>query len=113
VIGRIVDDPPGLVLVTTGFGGCASSTCWWATRCRASAEAAASPHGGRGRLRCRAVSYLDIACVVILVLALLHGLLKGLFRPLITWAFIIAGVAVGFGRPGVAASFAPSPGWRP
>jgi hypothetical protein len=40
------------------------------------------------------VSYLDIACVVILVLALLHGLLKGLFRPLITWAFIIAGVAV-------------------
>ena len=59
------------------------------------------------------MSYLDIACVVILVLALLHGLLKGLFRPLITWAFIIAGVAVGFGRPGVAASFAPSPGWRP
>jgi uncharacterized membrane protein required for colicin V production len=59
------------------------------------------------------VSYIDIACVVILVLALLHGLLKGLFRPLITWAFIIAGVAVGFGHPGVAASFAPSPGWRP
>jgi hypothetical protein len=51
--------------------------------------------------------------VVILVLALLHGLLKGLFRPLITWAFIIAGVAVGFGHPGVAASFAPSAGWRP
>ena len=59
------------------------------------------------------MSYIDIACVVILVLALLHGLLKGLFRPLITWAFIIAGVAVGFGRPGVAASFAPSPSWRP
>jgi uncharacterized membrane protein required for colicin V production len=59
------------------------------------------------------VSYIDIACVVILVLALLHGLLQSLFRPLITWAFIIAGVAVGFGHPGVAASFAPSPGWRP
>jgi uncharacterized membrane protein required for colicin V production len=59
------------------------------------------------------VSYIDIACVVILALALLHGLLKGLFRPLITWAFIIAGVAVGFGHPGVAASFAPSAGWRP
>jgi uncharacterized membrane protein required for colicin V production len=59
------------------------------------------------------VSYIDIACVIILVLALLHGLLKGLFRPLITWAFIIAGMAVGFGRPGVAASFAPSPSWRP
>jgi hypothetical protein len=59
------------------------------------------------------VSYIDIACVVILVLALLHGLLSGLFRPLITWAFIIAGVAVGFGNPGVAASFAPSAGWRP
>jgi uncharacterized membrane protein required for colicin V production len=59
------------------------------------------------------VSYIDIACVVILVLALLHGLLKGLFRPLITWAFIIAGVAVGFGHPSVAASFAPSAGWRP
>jgi hypothetical protein len=59
------------------------------------------------------VSYIDIACVVILVLALLHGLIKGLFRPLITWAFIIAGVAVGFGHPGVAASFAPSAGWRP
>jgi uncharacterized membrane protein required for colicin V production len=59
------------------------------------------------------VSYIDIACVVILVLALLRGLLSGLFRPLITWAFIIAGVAVGFGHPGVAASFAPSPGWRP
>ena len=43
------------------------------------------------------MSYIDIACVVILVLALLHGLLSGLFRPLITWAFIIAGVAVGFG----------------
>ena len=59
------------------------------------------------------MSYIDIACVIILVLALLHGLLKGLFRPLITWAFIIAGVAVGIGRPGAAASFAPSPGWRP
>ncbi len=59
------------------------------------------------------MSYIDIACVVILVLALLHGLLKGLFRPLITWAFIIAGVAVGFGHPSVAASFAPSAGWRP
>ena len=59
------------------------------------------------------MSYIDIACVVILVLALLHGLFQGLFRPLIIWAFIIAGVAVGFGHPGVAASFAPSPGWRP
>jgi uncharacterized membrane protein required for colicin V production len=59
------------------------------------------------------VSYIDIACVAILVLALLHGLLKGLFRPLITWAFVIAGVAVGFGHPGVAARFAPSAGWRP
>jgi uncharacterized membrane protein required for colicin V production len=59
------------------------------------------------------VSYIDIAIVVILVLALLHGLLKGLFRPLITWAFIIAGVVVGFGHPGVAARFAPSPSWRP
>ena len=59
------------------------------------------------------MSYLDIACVVILGLALLHGLLKGLFRPLITWAFIIAGVVVGFGHPGVAARVAPSPSWRP
>lgn len=59
------------------------------------------------------MSYIDIAIVVILVLALLHGLLKGLFRPLITWAFIIAGVVVGFGHPGVAARFAPSPSWRP
>jgi uncharacterized membrane protein required for colicin V production len=59
------------------------------------------------------VSYIDIACAIILVLALLHGLLKGLFRPLITWAFIIAGITIGFGHPGVAASFAPSPGWRP
>jgi len=59
------------------------------------------------------VSYIDIAIVVILVLALLHGLLKGLFRPLITWAFIIAGVVVGFGHPGVAARFDPSPSWRP
>ncbi|MGA3184740.1 MAG: CvpA family protein [Candidatus Dormibacteria bacterium] len=59
------------------------------------------------------MSYIDIACVAILVLALLHGLLKGLFRPLITWAFVIAGVAVGFGHPGVAARFAPSAGWRP
>ncbi len=59
------------------------------------------------------MSYIDIACVIILGLALLHGLLKGLFRPLITWAFIIAGVAIGFGHPGVAARFAPSPGWRP
>jgi uncharacterized membrane protein required for colicin V production len=59
------------------------------------------------------VSYIDIAIVVILVLALLHGLLRGLFRPLISWAFIIAGVVIGFGHPSVAASFAPSPGWRP
>ena len=59
------------------------------------------------------MSYIDIAIVVILVLALLHGLLKGLFRPLITWVFIIAGVVVGFGHPGVAARFAPSASWRP
>ncbi|MGO8687479.1 MAG: CvpA family protein [Candidatus Dormibacteria bacterium] len=59
------------------------------------------------------MSALDIAILVILAVALLLGFLHGLFRPLITWAFIIAGVAIGFGHPGVAARFAPSAGWRP
>ena len=59
------------------------------------------------------MSYIDIACVIILGLALLHGLLKGLFRPLITWAFIIAGVVVGFGHPEIADRFAPNVNLRP
>ena len=59
------------------------------------------------------MSALDIAILVILGVALLLGFLHGLFRPLITWAFIIAGVAIGFGHPAVAERFAPSAGWRP
>ena len=59
------------------------------------------------------MSGLDIAILVILAVALLLGFLHGLFRPLITWAFIIAGVAIGFGHPQVAARFAPSAAWRP
>ena len=60
-----------------------------------------------------AVSILDIAIVVVLAAALLLGFLHGLFRPLITWAFIIAGVIIGFGNAGAAARLAPSADWRP
>jgi uncharacterized membrane protein required for colicin V production len=59
------------------------------------------------------VSAIDIVIVVVLGLSLLSGFFRGLFRPLITWAFIIAGVAIGFGHPGVAEHFSPSAGWRP
>jgi uncharacterized membrane protein required for colicin V production len=59
------------------------------------------------------MSILDIVVIVILLAALVHGFFKGLFRPLITWAFIVAGVVIGFGHPAVAERFAPSPGWRP
>jgi uncharacterized membrane protein required for colicin V production len=60
-----------------------------------------------------AVSAIDIAIVVILLISVLLGWSHGLFRPLITWAFIIAGVVVGFGYPAIADRFAPNAGWRP
>jgi uncharacterized membrane protein required for colicin V production len=59
------------------------------------------------------VSVIDIAILVILAVALLLGFLHGLFRPLITWAFIIAGVVIGFGHPELVDRFAPSAAWRP
>jgi hypothetical protein len=68
---------------------------------------------GGERLPSGAVSYIDIGIIVILAVALLTGWWRGLLRPLITWAFIVAGVVVGFGDPSLASRFAPSPGWRP
>ena len=59
------------------------------------------------------MSAIDLAIVVILLLSVFLGWRRGLFRPLITWAFIIAGVVVGFGHPAIADRFAPNPGWRP
>ena len=53
------------------------------------------------------MSFIDVAIVVIVVLAVLIGWVRGLFRPLITWAFIIAGVVIGFGYPAIAARFRP------
>ena len=59
------------------------------------------------------MSLIDIGILVILAVALLLGFLHGLFRPLITWAFIIAGVVIGFGHPELVDRFAPSAAWRP
>jgi hypothetical protein len=59
------------------------------------------------------MSAIDIGVVIVLALALLIGWWRGLLRPLIVWAFIVAGVVVGFVRPSVAVDLAPSPGWRP
>ncbi|HXZ98851.1 MAG TPA: CvpA family protein [Candidatus Binatia bacterium] len=59
------------------------------------------------------MSDIDIGILVVLGLALITGWWRGLIGPVITWAFIVAGVVVGFGHPSVAARFAPSPGWRP
>lgn len=59
------------------------------------------------------VTAIDIGIVVVLALALIAGWWRGLLRPLITWAFIVAGAAVSFGDPALARRFAPSPAWRP
>jgi uncharacterized membrane protein required for colicin V production len=59
------------------------------------------------------VSVIDIAVILVLVSSLLFGWLRGILRPLITWAFIVAGLVIGFGHPGAAADFAPTPGIRP
>ena len=44
-IGEIRADPAGLVVLVTPLGVLVSSTCWWGTRCPASA-------GGRSPARC-------------------------------------------------------------
>ncbi|MGA8014293.1 MAG: CvpA family protein [Candidatus Dormiibacterota bacterium] len=59
------------------------------------------------------MSTIDIAILVILGLALLTGWWRGLFRPLIVWAFIVAGVVIGFGHPSIADRLAPTHGWAP
>jgi len=59
------------------------------------------------------MSYIDIGIIVVLVLALVSGWWRGFLRPLITWAFVVAGVAVSFGDPSLATRFAPSQAWRP
>jgi membrane-bound ClpP family serine protease len=40
IIGQVKDDPGGIVLLKTNFGGPGSSTCWSAIRCPGSAETA-------------------------------------------------------------------------
>lgn len=59
------------------------------------------------------MSAIDIAILVILGLALLTGWWRGLFRPLIAWAFIVAGVVIGFGHPSIVDRLAPTHGWAP
>ena len=59
------------------------------------------------------MSAIDVAILVILGLALLTGWWRGLLRPLITWAFIVAGVVIGFGHPSIADRLAPNSSWTP
>jgi len=59
------------------------------------------------------MSYIDIGIIVVLALALVSGWWRGFLRPLITWAFVVAGVAVAFGDPALAGRFAPGTAWKP
>jgi uncharacterized membrane protein required for colicin V production len=57
------------------------------------------------------VSAVDIGILAVVGLALVTGWWRGLFRPLIAWAFVLAGVVIGFGHPALLARWAPSPAW--